>query len=665
MGIFEEAKEIVELLKRASISYYNEGISIISDSTYDEKKDRLVLIYNRVLVPKKSIDPNLVSEVEHFLNQIGAPVSASEWKKTLHKFPMTSLNKVNTHEEFKNWASSINDSFYVIFDKLDGGSIDLVYDDGVLVQAITRGDGLEGEDMLQNVLKMKNVKKLIQGFSGNIYGEVFILREDFEALIKKSGRDYKNPRNTATGLQKTLDGVNVDFLSVYFYDIKSDDIDFKTEEEKLKTIESFGLKTCFWKKVTLEEAIDVFNEYENKIRAALPYDVDGLVVRANSIDLQLECGMLGGNHKAKIAWKFKPMQVVSKIIDIKWHVGNSKRITPIFYIEPKLVGGITVSKMSGFNVDFFLKTKPYKGAKLLFQRSNDVIPVPLKIVEDNCAIEKDYFLVPEFCPECGEKVEIQGDDIIQGKFLVCVNESCSGLMTGNLERWIDSLKIDNLGPKIIRLLYDKGLVREPADFYKLAVDDISCLDRMGDRSATKIVTNLRAKMNVTLPEFISGLNMPNFSTETAETLIKAGYDTIVKMHNVSEIDLKMVKGVGDKTASQIKKGLLSKTYIIKNLFDAGITIKEIEKVKVDSNKLSNLSFCFTGAIQSLKADGRRYTREDMHSLVTLNGGIVEKAVKKGLSYLVIADPSSTSDKTRRAKELGTKIISEIDFFNML
>jgi DNA ligase (NAD+) len=308
MRLFQEAKDIVTLLRKASDTYYNEGVSIITDAEYDQKKDRLVMLYEKVLIPKKSIDLPLVKNVEDFLNQIGAPISVSEWKKAKHKIPMTSLNKVNVQQEFEKWTNEIDDEFYVVFDKMDGGSLDIVYENGKLTQAITRGDGYEGEEISQNVLKMKNVKATIPGFTGNLKGEIFMLRDDFDSLNKISEREYKNPRNTATGLCKTLDGVNVNLLSVYFYDIEDDNEQFDTEEQKILKIESFGLKTCFWKKVSVKETIAVYNDYQENIRTTLPYDIDGLVIRANSIAVQENHGMVGGNPKSKIAWKFKPMQ---------------------------------------------------------------------------------------------------------------------------------------------------------------------------------------------------------------------------------------------------------------------------------------------------------------------------------------------------------------------
>lgn len=653
MKLFDEAKEILTLLIKASDSYYNEGESIITNGEYDQKKDRLIMLYNRVLLPKKEIDIELVKNVEEYLNQVGSPVVVSEWKKAVHKNLMTSLNKVNFRSEFESWENEIGDISYIILDKMDGGAIDLVYDQGQLVQAITRGDGVEGEDMLSNVLKMKNVRSFIPGFTGNIYGEIFILRDDFEDLIEKSGRDYKNPRNTATGLQKTLSGENVEFLSIYFYDISG--IKFNTEEEKLQTIERFGLKTCFWKKVTLAEAIQVFDEYETTIRATLPYDIDGLVIRANSIALQERHGMLGGNPKAKIAWKFKPMQKETILLDILWNIGNSRRITPIAILQPTPMGGVTVRRCTLHNVEKFKEFKFKKGCTVLIERANDVIPYLL----ENRGGGTDEFLIPDVCPVCGSKTEIRG------KFLTCPNDECSGLGTGNLERWIQVLNIDGLGVKNIQLLYENGLVKEPADFYKLEISQVSGLKRLGDRSATKIVTNLRAKMQITLPEFIAGLNMPNFSLETAKTLVEAGYDDIVKMFNATEEQLVQVKGIGEKTASQIKSGLLSKAMIIKNLFDIGILIKLPEKIKIDSNKLAGKTFCFTGAIQAIKPDGKRYTRKDMQNLVITNGGKAVDSVNSDVTYLVIADPNFISDSTKRAKKFGTQILTEESFFEML
>jgi len=657
---FKQAKQLMDELKPAADAYYNRAESIMTDADYDQKKDRLVALYEKVLIPKKSYDLPLVKEIEEFLNQIGAPISTSEWNKATHKIPMTSLNKVNTEEEFIKWSQECHDDYYVIFDKMDGGSIDLRYEDSKLVQAITRGDGIEGEDVFKNVLKMQNVKATIPGFTGNLKGEVFMLRDDFDALNKISDREYKNPRNTATGLQKTLDGVNVNLLSIYFYDIEDDNEVFNTEEEKIKKIESYGIKTCFWKKVTLKEAIEVFNDYEANIRTSLQYDIDGLVIRCNSIAVQEKHGMLNSNPKAKIAWKFKPMQKETILRDIEWHLGNSRRITPIALLEPCAMGGVTVKRSTLHNIDIFKDMAFTRNCKVLLIRANDVIP---QILENRSKNSTDFlqaaFKIPDICPECGEKAEIKG------AYLMCTNDFCSGLGTGNLERWVKTLGIDDFGPKLIQVLYEKKMANEPADLYNLTVDQISNLDRMGERSATKILGNLRAKMQITLPELIAGLNIPNFGSSRTELLMAAGYDDVIKIFNATESDLVQVKGIETTTARQIIKGIQAKANIIKKLFEVGITIKKPEAVKIDSNKLVGKSFCFTGAISKIKPDGKRFTREDMQGLVKANGGKAEDSVRKGLTFLVMADPSSTSSKTQKAKDLGVNLLSEEDFFKMV
>lgn len=654
MKKFEEINNLIEALKRASSSYYNDSISLMSDAEYDSKKDHLQDLYRTVLIPKKKQCAKQIAEVEKFFTQIGAPIVPSEWNKVAHIVPMTSLNKVNKEHEFVRWTHEIGDQYYVIFDKMDGGSIDLVYENGKLVQALTRGDGTEGEDMLINVLKMQNVKKMIPGFTGNLYGEVVITRDDFETLNSNSNKEYKNPRNTANGLQKALDGINVELLSILFYNIRGLD-SVQTEEEKLQTIESFGLKTCFWKKVTVKEAISIYYEYHKEIRSTLPYDIDGLVIRANSIKLQEKHGMLGGNPKAHIAWKFPPMQRETILLDIEWSVGNSRRITPVAILKPVDMGGVTVRRCSLHNVSIFKSLKLKKGCTVLVERANDVIPY---LVENRSGGTKE-FEIPSVCPACSEPVSVEE------KFLICNNDNCSGLEIGNLEKWIKVLNIDSIGPRIIQLLYEKKLVTEPADFYVITTDQVAGLDRMGKRSAEKVINNLKAKMEITLPELIAGLNMLGWGKEIAQTLVDAGYDSIEKMCGARKSNLIQVKGIGYTTADQIVHGLESKADVMKHLFQVGIIIKESQKVVLSSNKLAGKSFCFTGAIQATKTDGKRYTRDDMHALVLANGGTVATRVSSGLSYLVMVDVSSTSGKAKKARDLGTALLRESEFFEML
>ena len=359
-------KVLRDLLVKASDSYYNSAESIISDEEFD-----IGFKYFTAKYPNDELN-----------KQIGAKIKTSEWKKALHKIRMCSLNKANTAEEFHKWASTILDKFYIIMDKCDGISIAMEYENGELVKAITRGDGIEGEDIYKNVINMKNVKMTIPNFTGSIRGEIVMFVTDFEQLnviLKEKGeKEHSNPRNTAAGVAKRFDGNNTEFLTVLYYDATGK---WETEEQKLNWLNSQGLKTCFWTKCDIHHCQDYYEEYEKHLRAETPYDVDGLVIKANSIALQDKLGLLGENPRAQIAWKFTSMKAETTLLDIDWQVGANRRITPVAVLEPIKVGGVIVRKASLHNLRYFNDLMPYKNARVLISRRGDVIPQIEKIIE--------------------------------------------------------------------------------------------------------------------------------------------------------------------------------------------------------------------------------------------------------------------------------------------
>jgi len=635
--------EIVTLLEKANEAYYNDAESIITDEEYDKLKDEL-----------RSLDPT-----HSFIAKVGQKVKVSEWKKAKHKISMTSLNKVNTIDEFKKWAEDIGCKFFVCEDKLDGASVDIEYEKGKLEKGITRGDGFVGDDITSNVVKMQNVRKDMNGFTGSLRGEIFLLQKDFEKINKiltsEGTKPLSNPRNGAVGISKRYDGRFSEYLSILYYDIAG--VDVKNEIEKMEFIKDvFRLETAFYKKVTIEEAIKLYEAYEDKLRAATPYDIDGLVLKADDIALQKKHGELSGKPKAQIAWKFTSMKKESTAEDCFWQVGNSRNVTPVAKVEEVVLGGVRVNRASLANYSRFMKLKLGKGDKILVSRRNDVIPYLEEIIES----KGNYFKPPTHCPECNTMLEVDENET----FLICPNDDCPALQTGNLIKWIYGLEIKSLGVGIIEHLFTAKLVKEPADFYKLKASDISNLEGLGERSANKILKNLHDKKELTLPEFIGNLNMYQFSTSRVETLVENGFDTIDKLLNARLIDLDGISGIRSSTANRIVNGLKSKKHVIENLLKVGITIKAIQKVQAKSNKLNGKSFCFTGGINRVDHNGDRYTRDMMEALVLENGGKVE-SVSKSLSYLVQADPTSDSGKTKKAIALGVDILSEVDFFKML
>jgi len=635
--------ETKDLLVISRDSYYNHGISIVPDHLFDCLEKEL-----------QKIIPN-----DSYFSKIGSTVKVSGWKKAIHKISMRSLNKANSVEDFEKWTSDCGTDDLVMEDKLDGGSINEEYENGVLIHAITRGDGTEGEDILNNVKKMKGVKTKIDGLTGCVRGEIFILADDFEkinAIQRQNGeKEFANPRNAAVGICKKFDGRYSEFLTVYHYDIESDDIYFKTEFEKMEYLKSIGLKVCFYKRVTAKEAIKLFSDYENRLRAETPYDVDGMVIKVNNNNLLDNLGMLGSNFKGHIAWKFEAAKAETDMENVEWNLGQNRRITPVANVKEVGIGGVKIKNTTLHNLDFFKRLNVGKGDKVLISRRNDVIPYCEDVIEHR----GPKFDIPQQCPVCGHQTEVEG------AYLICPNDLCQGLSLGNLLRWTNSLEIMDISEKTIEALYNAKRLKTPADYYRLQHSDISTLPGYGERSAIKILSHLKDAMKIDLPTFISGLNIRNFGSRTAETLVESGFDTIEKMQKATVNDLISIKGIQTKTAEAIVTGLKAKEDVIKDLLDVGISFKIKDKVQIKGNLLVGLSFCFTGSINKIDDKGNRYTRDMMHQLVIENSGTVEEGVKKGLSHLVVADPNSVSGKAQKARQLNINILSESDFFKKL
>jgi DNA ligase (NAD+) len=357
--------ELISRLKSADDAYYNSSEPIISDEEYDFLKDSL-----------KQIDPE-----NKYLLSIGAKARDSDWQKAAHHIPMTSLNKVNTEDELKKWARETGSQTFAVEEKLDGLSVNLEYEDSKLVRAITRGDGEVGDDIFENVRLMKGFSKTINGFTGSIRGEIILTNTNFEKLCKI--QEFKNPRNAAVGIAKRFDHQYSEFLNVVCYDIESSDVEFETEKDKIDFLDKNGSRSVSSKFCTLDEAIKIYSEYIESKRADLDYDIDGLVIKINDIDEQRSLGLLGGNPKGQIAFKFPPMIKTAKVTDVEWQLGRSGKITPIIHIEQTKMGGTTISKMTCHNVDIFKKLKLYKGCNLRFKKANDVIPIPIEVVSEN------------------------------------------------------------------------------------------------------------------------------------------------------------------------------------------------------------------------------------------------------------------------------------------
>lgn len=656
--LLSKEKRIAFLLEWSD-SYYNKNESIVPDNVFDIHLDLF----------KKDF-PN-----DPFLYTIGAPVRHSAWPKAHHEIPMGSLNKVNSYVEAQEWYKSCGGNEIVVSEKLDGISIELIYEEGILREAITRGDGVIGEDITANVKRMRNVPKRLKNWSGSLRGEIILVESDFkrinEICEKRGEPKLKNLRNGASGVAKRRDGAYVEYLTVIYFDVIIGDQSwgFENKSDKFKYISSeLGLCTSFVISTTglpeyadrMSEINSLYNKYENHRRADLTYDIDGLVVEIDSLSQYNDLGELHKRPKGAIAWKFESLKAQTILKDVIWQLGKQGKLTPVAILEPIQLGGVTVEKASLHNVENVEKMELCKLDKVVVSRRNDVIPYIESVLETEMMFRGQKIVPPTSCPSCDRLVERDGP------FVICKHEDCPGREIGNLKKWLKVLDVKGIGPETIDVLYSKGIVKNPADFYTLKPEDMAGLDGFGKRKAQIIVDAVRSKMTVDLPEFVGGLNIPNFSTSMVRLLVDAGYDTLDKLKNVTYSQMLKIRGIESSKARAFITGFSRKLDTCAKLIANGIEINSFESpspLEVEGIFVGK-SFCFTGAIQAEDENGDRYTRKMMEKLVVDNGGTVS-SVKKGLSYLVQADPNSHSEKTKKAMKLGVTVMSESNFFSLL
>jgi DNA ligase (NAD+) len=643
--------EQMKLLLEASDAYYNKSNPIMSDAEFDKLYDEFKLQY-----------PN-----DPFLKTVGSQIpKASEWEKATHKIPMGSLNKVTNEDEFDKWAQSVNGKGYVASEKLDGISIDLEYEDGKLVKAITRGDGEIGEDITVNVVRMQDAKETILGFTGSVRGEIILKQGDFETINviqKQRGEEpLKNLRNGASGIAKKRNGQYSEYASVIYFDITGE---YDTKEDKFLAIGDLGLPTSYiglyrTSNIKEQDIIDLISQYEDQIRGNLPYEIDGIVIEINDVKHFNELGEKNNRPKGAVAYKFSSLKKETKVLDVTWQLGKSGTLTPVAELEPVEMGGVTVKRASLHNLENFKNLELSKMTEVLVSRRNDVIPY----VEQVITYQRGSlpFELPSECPVCGET------PVEKGKFLECPNPVCDGAKIGDLKKWVSVTEMQSLGigGKTLEKLYYDDFIYEPGDLYTLEADEVEYIEGFGKRSAEKIVNIIQSKKELPLSKFIGGLNIRNFSTSMVELLVENGHDTLDKLYELNLDELVSIKGIEDTTAKAFLNGINEKRGVIKALLEAGVTIIKNQGIEMSTNgNLNGKSFCFTGGVQAIDENGDRYKRDKLHDLVVKNGGLIMTSVRNGLDYLVQADPSSQSSKTKKAESFGVEIISDVQFLEMI
>jgi len=630
------ATELETKIRKARHDYYN-GTPTVTDEVFDAWVDELAEL----------------KPASEAVTAIGAPAPASEWKKASHGFTMGSLDKVNSLEEMTQWVQNLPATpgvprtpyeTLIVTEKLDGISIHVKYVKGFFSQAITRGDGTTGEDISQNVARMKGIpRKLDETFTGSLRGEVVLLKSDHKAHFA----DYANSRNAASGISKRYDGKGCEHLTVLFYQV-ADGHDFETEGAQFEWLEQQGLKVPGWYVTAMAPGLktphDLWVEYTQTKRVELDYDIDGLVVRVDNLAKQVGLGDKDGRPKGAVAFKFAPLTRETVLRRVEWQVGGSGRITPVAVFDPVNLLGAVVTNASVYNVKYIRDLGLTIGARIVVARANDVIPRVVAV----SAKSGQPVTVPVTCPICGHDV------VPDGEYLVCQNEAtCPAQAVGRIKRYIAALDVKEWGETLIERLVSAGKVRTPADLYRLNIPSLAEVERISENVADKLLGLLWEKNELPLEVLLGALSIPGIAQSSVAMLVEAGFDSWEKMTHADRVAFERVPGFGPVKAAAFVEWINAVgSNLLPDLLSAGVRVKP----KV-IGALTGKTVCFTGKTTR--------KRGELEGLVVANGGTVKGSVTKGLTYLVMADPGSGSTKATAAKKNGTKCITEDEFLAMV
>lgn len=628
--------ELVSLIKRYQTSYYN-GEGEISDAEFDALWDEL-----------KNLDPE-----NEILKKIGT--DSGNFAKLRHVMPMGSQEKAANPEQFLGWASKhVYDEYFVEF-KLDGASLELQYEHGKLVHAVTRGDGTIGDDITVNAKKMNGVAAALFDLAGNlidysggIRGEVIMTHD----VHKEKFSDKANCRNAANGLMKRKDGEGCEYLKLIVYDAfsPSGNQPFNDEESKINWLKSCGFNTVPLKICKSPQEVIEYRSHVMDIRNQLEYDIDGLVIKERQINFQ---DASRARPDRQIAFKFSLEEAVTILRSVDWSV-NGGTYTPVAIFDEVELNGTKVQRASLANPDTMKALGVKIGCKVVVVKRGEIIPKIESVIHEDALCESPV-VFPDKCECCGSKL------IDNGSRLYCPNKKCSKRILHQLLKWVQVADIRDLGETLVTQLFEKGKVQSISDLYKLSAEDLtpfflneeSLAAEKKSLGAEKVAASIQNHRKMSLAVFVAGFDIEGIGETSVEKLVAAGFNTLNALLNMTVEQASAVYGFAEILAKTAVDGLnenaLEMRFLAENF---------VEIVQDSAGKLVGKSFCFTGELHSMK-------RNDAEALVKANGGTCKSSVTKDLSYLVTNDVSSGSSKNQKAVKFGIPVINEEQFFKML
>ncbi len=660
-----QIQDLRDQLNDHNYRYYVLDDPLISDSEYDQ--------LFRELQKLETDNPNLITE-DSPTRRVGAEPLSSFGSWT-HRMPMLSLANAMNEDELaafdtrvKKGLDTEKDLEYMAEPKLDGLAVELVYENGFFVNGSTRGDGITGEDITQN---LKTITAIPLSLRKNgqktpplleVRGEVFITKDGFKKLNRNQEKEelspFANPRNAAAGSLRQLDSkiTATRPLSIYCYEAgRIDGISFDTHEDFLSTLKEWGFPVNpEIQKVNNAETMVAFHRNLEAKRDSLPYGIDGTVFKVNVINQRNALGIRSRSPRWAIAGKFKAQQATTLVQNIIPSVGRTGAVTPVARLEPVNVGGVVVTNATLHNQDEIDRKDVRVGDTVLIQRAGDVIPEVVKVIPAKRPPETKTYQLPTECPSCGQEVFRPEGEVVTR----CQNLSCPAQVKGRIEHFVSkgALDIDGFGEKLVDQLVDKKLILTVDDIFKLNFDDLVNLDRMAEKSALNILTAIQDSKQTTFARFVYALGIRNVGAHLSKVLEKAFVGDIEKFMNAAAEELEAIDEVGPIVAETITTFLsnCTNTNVIESCLSLGIRLKKVEKPK--SLLLQGKTFVFTGALT-------QFSRNEAKEMTEAHGGKVSGSVSKNTDF-VVAGPGAGS-KLKKATELDIPVLSEAEFLDRL
>jgi DNA ligase (NAD+) len=659
--IVNKVNNLREVLHYHNHRYYVLDDPEVSDAEYDRMMQALIRLEHAYPQLTRADSPSV---------RVGAP-PLTKFNTIAHSIAMLSLDNAFNNDDILEFDRRVKRNLgtdgeirYTAEPKMDGVAVELVYENGKLSAASTRGDGLIGELITANVSTIGAVPLVMQAGKGNelpsrleIRGEVFIGIEAFKRLnqerIEQDLSPFANPRNAAAGSLRQLDSKITAGrpLDIYFYGVGIvADLVFESHWDLLQSLKDWGFKInpLIRPRISIAEILQFYRQL-SETRHQLPYDIDGMVIKVDSLQLQQQLGATTRSPRWAIAYKFEALQETTVLENIEVQVGRTGALTPVAHLTPVNVGGVTVSRATLHNEDEIEKKDIRIGDSVLVQRAGDVIPEVVKVITSKRSGAEKKFTMPDTCPVCGlAVVRTEGEAATR-----CINAGCAAQVKERIKHFASkaAFDIDGLGDKLVNQLVEKAMVSSYADLFKLDTESFATLDRMGAKSAENLMDAIESSKQIRFARFLYALGIRHVGEHIA-VLLAGQFDSLEQLTNCSEAYLTAIEGVGPVVAKSIVNffGQNKNLAIVRRILNSGVQI--IFETPVKTGNLAGKTFVLTGALETM-------TRPRAKEMIEAAGGKVSSSVSRNTNFVVAGD--SPGSKLAKAQELGVEILNEAAF----